>query len=68
MPFQDVHTNVGYIAMAYELGLVNGTSATAFSPDRTATREQAAVMLIGCTTAITPPRRRRSASPIPPRG
>ena len=46
MPFQDVHTNVGYIAMAYELGLVNGTSATAFSPDRTATREQAAVMLI----------------------
>ena len=46
MPFQDVTTNAGYIAMAYELGLVNGTSATFFSPDRTATREQAAVMLI----------------------
>ena len=46
IPFQDVTTNTGYVAMAYELGLVNGTSATAFSPDRTATREQAAVMLI----------------------
>ena len=46
MPFQDVTTNVGYVAMAYELGLVNGTSATTFAPDRTATREQAAVMLI----------------------
>ena len=46
MPFQDVTTNAGYIAMAYELGLVNGTSAAAFSPDRTATREQAAAMLM----------------------
>ena len=32
--------------MAHELGLVNGTAATTFSPDQTATREQAAVMLI----------------------
>ena len=39
-------TNAGYVAMAYELGLVNGTSSTTFSPDRTATREQAAVMLM----------------------
>ena len=46
MPFRDVTTNVGYIAMAHELGLVNGTAATTFSPDQTATREQAAVMLI----------------------
>ena len=46
IPFRDVETNAGYVAMAYELGLVNGTSATAFSPDRTATREQAAVMLM----------------------
>ena len=37
---------MGYIAMAHELGLVNGTAATTFSPDQTATREQAAVMLI----------------------
>ena len=46
MPFRDVTTNVGYVAMAYELGLVNGTSSTTFSPERTATREQAAVMLM----------------------
>ena len=46
IPFRDVETNAGYVAMAYELGLVNGTSSTRFSPDRTATREQAAVMLM----------------------
>ena len=46
MPFQDVTTNAGYVAMAYELGLVNGTDAVTFSPDKPATREQAAVMLI----------------------
>ena len=46
MPFRDVSANVGYISMAYELGIINGTSATAFSPDRTATREQAAVILM----------------------
>lgn len=46
MPFQDVSTNAGYITMAYDLGLVSGTSATAFSPDRTAPREQVAVILM----------------------
>ena len=46
IPFTDVTTNKGYIAMAYELGIINGTSATTFSPERTATREQAAVMLM----------------------
>ena len=46
IPFQDVTTNTGYIAMAYELGLVSGTTATTFSPERTATREQTAVILM----------------------
>ena len=46
MPFTDVRTNTGYIAMAYTLGVVSGTSDTTFSPDKTATREQAAVMLM----------------------
>ena len=46
MPFEDVTTNGGYITMAYDLGVVNGTTATTFSPDRTATREQVAVMLM----------------------
>lgn len=46
MPFRDVTSSVGYISMAYELGIISGTSATTFSPDQTATREQAAVMLM----------------------
>ena len=46
MPFEDVRTNRGYITMAYDLGVVNGTTATTFSPNRTATREQVAVMLM----------------------
>ena len=45
-PFRDVSTNAGYITMAYDLGLVNGTSATTFSPGRTATREQVAAILM----------------------
>jgi hypothetical protein len=44
-PFKDVTTNVGYITMAYDLGIVSGVSADAFAPDRAATREQAAVIL-----------------------
>ena len=46
MPFKDVATGAGYLAMAYELGIVNGTSKTTFSPEKVATREQAAVMLM----------------------
>lgn len=46
LPFTDVTTNAGYIALAYDMGIINGTSDTTFSPDRTATREQAAVMLM----------------------
>ncbi len=46
MPFRDVTTNAGYIAMAHELGIINGVSDTAFSPDTPATREQVAVMLV----------------------
>ena len=45
-PFQDVTTNPGYISMAYYLGLVSGTSADTFSPERHATREQVAVILM----------------------
>jgi len=46
LPFEDVTTNAGYITMAYHLGLVNGTSTTTFSPERFATREQVAVILM----------------------
>lgn len=44
--FRDVTTNIGYITMAYDLGLVSGTTADTFSPDRAATREQVAVILM----------------------
>lgn len=46
LPFTDVTTNRGYITMAYDMGLVNGTSKTTFSPEKIATREQCAVMLM----------------------
>ena len=46
MPFTDVTTNVGYTTMAYDLGLVGGTTSTTFSPEKTATREQVAVILM----------------------
>ena len=46
LPFEDVTTNQGYIAMAYDLGLVSGTTATTFAPTNTATREQVAVILM----------------------
>ena len=46
LPFQDVTTNAGYLTMAYDLGLMDGTSATTFSPDKTAPREQVAVILM----------------------
>lgn len=46
IPFEDVSENAGYISLAYSLGLMNGTSATTFSPERQATREQVAVILM----------------------
>ncbi len=45
-PFTDVTSNLGAITMAYDFGIINGTSATTFSPQDTATREQAAAMMV----------------------
>ena len=45
-PFTDLPGDVhGYIPLAYNLGLVEGTSETTFSPNAPLTREQAAVMI-----------------------
>lgn len=48
-PFTDVKygscTYASAVGEAYNLGIVNGTGPTTFSPDATLTREQAAVML-----------------------
>ena len=45
-PFRDVRTNPGYIAMAYDFGLVSGGTRTQFSPDEPAAREDVAVVLM----------------------
>lgn len=55
LPFRDVETNRGHIAMAYELGLSGGISADSFAPSRSATREQAAVMLTRLADRLTAP-------------
>ena len=46
LPFTDVTDRKGYIAVAYEIGMTKGTSAATFSPNATATRAQAAAMLV----------------------
>lgn len=47
LPFTDLEEkNEGYIAVAYAIGMTKGTSATTFSPNATATRAQAAAMLV----------------------
>lgn len=46
-PFSDVSGDQSsYIAVAYTIGMTNGTSDHTFSPDATATRAQAAAMLV----------------------
>lgn len=46
LPFVDVTERVGYISVAYDIGMTKGTSATTFAPNATATRAQAAAMLL----------------------
>ena len=46
LPFTDVSDKRGYIAVAYEIGMTKGLTDTTFGPDRTATRAQAAAMLV----------------------
>lgn len=46
-PFTDLPAgNQGYISVAYAIGMTKGTTATTFSPNHTATRAQAAAMLV----------------------
>ena len=46
LPFTDVTSRHGYIAVAYAIGMTKGMTATTFAPDKTATRAQAAAMLV----------------------
>ena len=45
-PFTDVSSSRGYIILADELGIMSGNSSGAFQPDRAATREQTAAVLV----------------------
>lgn len=46
LPFTDVTSRRGYIAVAYAIGMTKGMTASTFAPDKTATRAQAAAMLV----------------------
>lgn len=45
-PFGDVTAAQGYIALAWRMGLMQGTAAGRFEPKRGATREEAATLLL----------------------
>ena len=45
-PFDDVTINKGFITMAYDMGIVDGVGDRKFAPDASATREQAAAILV----------------------
>lgn len=45
-PFVDVSSYRGYITIAHDIGMVGGVGEGRFAPDNTATREQAAAMLV----------------------
>ena len=51
-PFPDVQSDIGYITIAKDLGVVNGISDSEFAPGETALREQAAAMLIRMHTIL----------------
>ncbi|TCT14986.1 S-layer family protein [Natranaerovirga pectinivora] len=44
--FEDVSGNIGYINMAKDFGIINGVGKNQFKPYDTATREQAATMMM----------------------
>lgn len=46
VPFTDVTVNKGFITVAYDLGLMSGMGSNRFSPDLSASREQAATVLV----------------------
>ena len=45
-PFSDVTADKGYISVAYNLGIINGTGGDKFDPEGSATREQGAAMMM----------------------
>lgn len=51
-PFTDVTSNKGYINLAYDFGIVGGKGNGLFMPSATATREEAAAMMVRCYDKI----------------
>lgn len=45
-PFTDVTVNKGFVTVAYDLGIMDGKGKGRFDPDASATREQAATVLV----------------------
>ncbi|MDR1913856.1 MAG: S-layer homology domain-containing protein [Clostridiales bacterium] len=45
-PFADVSSNIGYITIAKDFGVISGMTADTFEPSATATREQGASMMV----------------------
>ena len=52
-PFSDVNTNKGFIVLAHDLGIVGGVGDDLFAAGGTATREQAAAMLVRVHDLLT---------------
>ena len=52
-PFVDVKVNKGFITMAYDMGIVGGVGNGKFDPNGTATREQAAAVLVRVHDRLT---------------
>ena len=51
-PFTDVKSSAAYIAMAYDFGIITGATPTAFNPSGSATREQAAAMMVRLSAGL----------------
>jgi len=54
-PFPDVTTNIGYINIAKDMGIVSGVTLTSFKPSAYALREQAATMMMKMYNRLKPP-------------
>ena len=61
LPFTDVTSNRGYIAIAYDIGLFNGYGDGTFRPKGLVTREQTAAVLLRAHTRLSSTSREVSA-------
>ncbi len=55
LPFNDVADNKGYIALAYNFGIISGKGENIFDPSGQASREEAAAMMVRCFEKLNSP-------------